>query len=95
MQASEDIDYDRLAEITEGMSGAEVSLISREAGLRALSLSLQDSMPTSEAENGNIERGLDSDQEVRISNEHIDYAFKVVQQRGRRDQPSLFNPRSD
>ncbi len=36
MQHSSDINYEKLAAETEDMSGAEISLICREAGLKAL-----------------------------------------------------------
>lgn len=36
MQRAEDIDYEKLALNSDGMSGAEIALICREAGLKAL-----------------------------------------------------------
>ena len=37
MKLADDVDLDQFAELADGLSGAETSLISREAGLKALS----------------------------------------------------------
>ncbi len=58
MQKSEDIDFNSLALMTEGLSGAEISLICREAGLKALT------------ENMNIEKeSMDS---IKVTYQHLE-----------------------
>ena len=49
-------------------------------------------MPTSEDSN-RMERALDNEAEIRVTNEHLEFAFREVKQRGKKDRPSsLFNP---
>ncbi len=74
----EPIDYEKFGLLTEGMSGAEVTLVCREAGLKALT------------EDMNIEKeGMD---EVRVTNQHILKAIEEVKNRGKKDQSkSLFS----
>jgi hypothetical protein len=40
-----------------------------------------------------MERALDNEAEIRVTNEHLEFAFREVKQRGKKDRPSsLFNP---
>ena len=75
------IDFVKLAQMTEGMSGAEITLICREAGLMALT------------EDSNIEKA--SMEDIVVKDSHLEKALHEVKNRGKSnssifDKPSLF-----
>ena len=78
MQLTEDIDFKKLALESEGMSGAEMALICREAGLKALT------------EDMNIEKQEIED--IKVSQKHLEIALAEVKVRGKKDKivKSLF-----
>lgn len=77
MQISRDgIDFRGLAEASEGLSGAELSLVCREAGLLALT------------ENLSIETKDVS--EIFVTQSHMHQALDGVKQRGKKQTASLF-----
>jgi SpoVK/Ycf46/Vps4 family AAA+-type ATPase len=65
----ENIDFAKLGHITEGMSGAEITLVCREAGLKALT------------EDNNIEK--ESIDMIKVKNDHIEQALAEVRNRGK------------
>lgn len=69
MQKSEDIDFEKLAIMTEGLSGAEIALICREAGLKSLT------------EDMKIER--ESMESIKVTNTHLEMALIEVKNRGK------------
>ncbi|CDW86820.1 spermatogenesis-associated protein 5-like [Stylonychia lemnae] len=76
MQKDEDIDYPKLAQLSEGMSGAEIALICREAGLKALTQDM------------NIEK--EDTQQIKVTQEHLELSLNEVRMRGKADkQPTI------
>lgn len=73
------IDFVKLAQQSEGMSGAEICLITREAGLKALT------------EDSNIEKA--SLDELFVTEAHLERALMEVKARGKQthEKPSLFH----
>eukprot|EP00347_Sterkiella_histriomuscorum_P019506 403341369 len=87
MQKSDDIDYEKLARETDGMSGAEIALICREAGLKALTQDMN-----IEKEDGEL---------IQVTHQHLEQALYEVKVRGKQgktnhalqsthERPSLF-----
>lgn len=78
MQASEDCSQyiEKLANESEGMSGAEIALVCREAGL--LALSSDNSIETKAAN------------EILVCGDHLTQALQDVKARGKQPQKSLF-----